>query len=175
MQASSLLWQQLSTVRDALLRRRPLGRPECRRFSSRERPPLPKLPASAYHTAKKPVHIFSSACSFVGELSRISSRERRTHERGGERWIAAVPLRSPRYSKMRKIPSGSLKDSISFLEMLKKQIDANLQHHKPGECPLTKKDILDLGQLQKEIDFQEHVHAVGNRGLVPRPLTGISE
>ncbi|KEP60274.1 UNVERIFIED_CONTAM: PEP-carboxykinase I [Hammondia hammondi] len=57
--------------------------------------------------------------------------------------------------------SGSLKDSISFLEMLKKQIDANLQHHKPGDCPLTKKDILDLGQLQKEIDFQENVQAVG--------------
>ena len=51
-------------------------------------------------------------------------------------------------------------DPVNFLEMLRKQIDANLAHHKPGDCPLTKKDILDLGQLQKEIEFQEDIHGV---------------
>lgn len=47
--------------------------------------------------------------------------------------------------------------------MLRKQIDANLAHHKHSECPLTKKDILDLGQLQKEIEFQENIHGVRAR------------
>ncbi|KAL8438332.1 hypothetical protein Efla_007182 [Eimeria flavescens] len=57
--------------------------------------------------------------------------------------------------------SAAASDPVNFLEMLRKQIDANLAHHKPCECPLTKKDILDLGQLQKEIEFQENIHGKG--------------
>lgn len=51
-------------------------------------------------------------------------------------------------------------DAPDFATTLKKKIDAHLAHHKHSECPLTKKDILDLGQLQKEIQFQEDIHEV---------------
>lgn len=52
-------------------------------------------------------------------------------------------------------------DSADFAASLKRKIDAHLAHHKHSECPLTKKDILDLGQLQKEIQFQEDIQEVG--------------
>lgn len=75
---------------------------------------------------------------------------------------AAVPITAKATMRptQESPPKGSASNPVSFLEMLRKQIDANLAHHKPGECPLTKKDILDLGQLQKEIEFQEDIHGV---------------
>lgn len=83
------------------------------------------------------------------------------------RFFSAFGIRLPhRTAQDRMRSSDSLSrhmgpnDPVNFLEMLRKQIDANLAHHKPSECPLTKKDILDLGQLQMEIQFQENIHGV---------------
>lgn len=78
-----------------------------------------------------------------------------------------------------------------YFESLKKKLIENLAHFKPIEnCPLTKKEIFDLGQLQKEENFEDSIHEYGikveellhnaappilyEKALLHEPLTFIS-
>lgn len=49
----------------------------------------------------------------------------------------------------------------NLLDIMRKQIEANLAHAEPGKCPLTKREIFDLGQLQQEMHFEDRVHSYG--------------
>eukprot|EP00922_Rhytidocystis_sp_ex-Travisia-forbesii_P034963 GHVS01051931.1.p1 GENE.GHVS01051931.1~~GHVS01051931.1.p1 ORF type:complete len:622 (-),score=104.22 GHVS01051931.1:391-2166(-) len=56
---------------------------------------------------------------------------------------------------------GGGRDTVTFLESLRQQIDVNLQHHKTADCPMTKRDAFDFGQLQYEVDFQDSILKYG--------------
>eukprot|EP00922_Rhytidocystis_sp_ex-Travisia-forbesii_P012322 GHVS01018590.1.p1 GENE.GHVS01018590.1~~GHVS01018590.1.p1 ORF type:complete len:600 (-),score=102.07 GHVS01018590.1:1041-2840(-) len=66
-------------------------------------------------------------------------------------------------------------DTVCFLEGLRQQIDVNLQHHKTADCPMTKRDAFDFGQLQYEVDFQGSIlqYGINVKHIYHNELAGV--
>lgn len=75
--------------------------------------------------------------------------------------MAPTTTQSPMVSRPHRKSVDPGRDPVSFLEVLRQQIDLNLQHHSISECPMTKRDAFDLGQLQYEAGFQDSIMEYG--------------
>eukprot|EP00820_Chromera_velia_P024894 Cvel_9483.t1-p1 / transcript=Cvel_9483.t1 / gene=Cvel_9483 / organism=Chromera_velia_CCMP2878 / gene_product=Phosphoenolpyruvate carboxykinase [ATP], putative / transcript_product=Phosphoenolpyruvate carboxykinase [ATP], putative / location=Cvel_scaffold547:67823-72507(+) / protein_length=597 / sequence_SO=supercontig / SO=protein_coding / is_pseudo=false len=57
--------------------------------------------------------------------------------------------------------------AVQFLEMLKKQIDMNLAHAKPGECMMTRREMFAFSQFENEQAFE---WAIQSHGITVKQL-----